>query len=169
MKRTWHIVPLYCAARCCVVVFLSLLSPSLDTQFFRDLERAAAAQTGPDCCLGLQAGLFTIIYVPHQQSCQSPQYFQDALIDVVTGLGVPATKIILNTPAFGNSFNLMEPGVNLPGSATTGLPQSLTYQQVGRRGKYLETFKILGGLGGNVLFNQFFTGMFKLPGCLEKE
>ena len=51
---------------------------------------------------------------------------------MVTGLGVPANKIILNTPAFGNSFNLMEPDVNLPGSATTGLPQSLTYQQVGR-------------------------------------
>ena len=65
-------------------------------------------------------------------SVLSPQYFQDALIDVVTGLGVPADKIILNTPAFGNSFNLMEPQLNLPGSATTGLPQSLTYQQVGR-------------------------------------
>ena len=67
-----------------------------------------------------------------QSSVQSTQYLQDALIDVVTGLGVPANKIILNTPAFGNSFNLMEPDVNLPGSATTGLPQSLTYQQVGR-------------------------------------
>ena len=50
----------------------------------------------------------------------------------MTGLGVPLQKIILNTPAFGNSFNLMEASVNLPGSATTGLPQTLTYQQVCR-------------------------------------
>ena len=57
---------------------------------------------------------------------------QDALIDVVTGLGVPLRKIILNTPAFGNSFNLMEASVNLPGSATSGLPQTMTYQQVCR-------------------------------------
>ena len=71
-------------------------------------------------------------YLCYDTAVQSPHYFQDALIDVVTGLGVPAHKIILNTPAFGNSFNLMQPHVNLPGSATTGLPQSLTYQQVGQ-------------------------------------
>lgn len=59
-------------------------------------------------------------------------YLQDALIDVVTGLGVPLNKIILNTPAFGNSFTLMDASVNLPGSATSGLPKTVTYQQVCR-------------------------------------
>jgi len=57
-------------------------------------------------------------------------YNSDALIDVVVGLGAPIQKIILNTPAFGNSFNLMSKDKNLPGSATTGLPQAVTYQQV---------------------------------------
>ena len=55
---------------------------------------------------------------------------QDALVDVVLGLGVPPEKLILNTPAFANSFNLQDAGKNLPGSATTGPPSSLTYQQV---------------------------------------
>merc|ERR1712106_1117025 len=57
-------------------------------------------------------------------------YNSDALIDVVVGLGAPIERIILNTPAFGNSFNLMSEDKNLPGSATTGLPQTVTYQQV---------------------------------------
>ena len=48
----------------------------------------------------------------------------------MVGLGAPIEKIILNTPAFGNSFNLMSKDKNLPGSATTGLPQTVTYQQV---------------------------------------
>jgi len=57
-------------------------------------------------------------------------YNSDALIDVIVGLGAPIDRIILNTPAFGNSFNLMSKDKNLPGSATTGLPQTVTYQQV---------------------------------------
>ena len=48
----------------------------------------------------------------------------------MVGLGVPIERIILNTPAFGNSFNLMSEDKNLPGSSTTGLPQTVTYQQV---------------------------------------
>ena len=57
-------------------------------------------------------------------------FFQDALIDVVAGLGVPVSRLILNTPAFGHSFSLMNNSVNLPGAATTGPPQTVTYQQV---------------------------------------
>ena len=55
---------------------------------------------------------------------------QDALVDVVQGLGVPVSRLILNTPAIGLSFSLMDKTVNLPGAATTGLPSTVTYQQV---------------------------------------
>ena len=55
---------------------------------------------------------------------------QDALIDVVVSLGAPLSKLILTAPAFANSFNLVDPERNLPGSAVTGLPTTLTYQQV---------------------------------------
>ena len=57
-------------------------------------------------------------------------FSQDALIDVAVGLGAPLNKLILNMPAFGNSFNLMDQDKNLPGSSVTGLPQTTTYQQV---------------------------------------
>ena len=57
---------------------------------------------------------------------------QDALVDVVAGLGVPVSRLVLNTPAIGLSFSLMDKTVNLPGSATTGLPATVTYQQVSR-------------------------------------
>jgi hypothetical protein len=56
---------------------------------------------------------------------------QDALIDVAVSLGAPLSKLILTAPAFANSFNLVDPERNLPGSAVTGLPTTLTYQQVG--------------------------------------
>jgi hypothetical protein len=55
---------------------------------------------------------------------------QDALIDVAVSLGAPLSKLILTAPAFANSFNLVDPERNLPGSAVTGLPTTLTYQQV---------------------------------------
>ena len=56
---------------------------------------------------------------------------QDALIDVALGLGAPLSKLILNMPAFGNSFNLMDVEKNLPGSAvTSSQPSTTTYQQV---------------------------------------
>ena len=55
---------------------------------------------------------------------------QDALVDVVAGLGVPVSRLVLNTPAIGLSFSLMDKTVNLPGSATTGPPSTVTYQQV---------------------------------------
>ena len=55
---------------------------------------------------------------------------QDALVDVVAGLGVPVSRLVLNTPALGLSFALMDKTVNLPGAATTGLPHTITYQQV---------------------------------------
>ena len=55
---------------------------------------------------------------------------QDALVDVVQGLGVPVSRLVLNTPAIGLSFSLMDKTVNLPGAATTGLPSTVTYQQV---------------------------------------
>ena len=55
---------------------------------------------------------------------------QDAIVDVVQGLGVPVSRLILNTPAIGLSFSLMDKTVNLPGAATTGLPSTVTYQQV---------------------------------------
>jgi len=54
----------------------------------------------------------------------------DALIDVVIGLGAPLEKLVLNMPAFGHSFNLLDMGKNLPGSSVTGLPKTVTYQQV---------------------------------------
>jgi len=55
---------------------------------------------------------------------------QDALIDVAVSLGAPLNKLILTAPAFANSFNLVDPERNLPGSAVSGLPTTLTYQQV---------------------------------------
>lgn len=55
---------------------------------------------------------------------------QDALVDVVAGLGVPVSRLVLNTPAIGLSFSLMDKTVNLPGAATTGPPSTVTYQQV---------------------------------------
>ena len=56
---------------------------------------------------------------------------QDALIDVALGLGAPLSKLILNMPAFGNSFSLMDVEKNLPGSAvTSSQPSTTTYQQV---------------------------------------
>jgi hypothetical protein len=61
---------------------------------------------------------------------------QDALIDVAVSLGAPLSKLILTAPAFANSFNLVDPERNLPGSAVTGLPTTLTYQQVGGRDPY---------------------------------
>ncbi len=45
-------------------------------------------------------------------------------------MGAPLSKLILTAPAFANSFNLVDPERNLPGSAVTGLPTTLTYQQV---------------------------------------
>jgi len=54
----------------------------------------------------------------------------DALIDVAVGLGAPLEKIVLTTPAFGNSFNLLDSSLNLPGSSISGPPQRVTYQQV---------------------------------------
>lgn len=51
-------------------------------------------------------------------------------MDVVSGLGVPVSRLVLTTPAMGHSFSLMDPAVNLPGAATTGLPATITYQQV---------------------------------------
>ena len=59
------------------------------------------------------------------------QSIQDALIDVVVGLGAPVHKLIMTVPAFGNSFNLADAARNLPGSAVTGQPTTITYQQVG--------------------------------------
>ena len=55
---------------------------------------------------------------------------KDALIDVAVGLGAPLEKLILTTPAFGNSFNLLDSSTNLPGSSISGPPQRVTYQQV---------------------------------------
>jgi hypothetical protein len=55
---------------------------------------------------------------------------KDALIDVAVSLGAPLSKLILTAPAFANAFNLVDPDRNLPGSAVTGLPTTLTYQQV---------------------------------------
>ena len=52
------------------------------------------------------------------------------MVDVVAGLGVPVSRLVLNTPALGLSFALMDKTVNLPGAATTGLPHTITYQQV---------------------------------------
>ena len=70
---------------------------------------------------------------------------QDALIDVALGLGAPLNKLILNMPAFGNSFNLMDKEKNLPGSSvTSALPTTTTYQQVSTAVTILGTTGLYG-------------------------
>ena len=57
-------------------------------------------------------------------------YTQDSLLDIVTSLGADEGKIILTGTAFGNKFTLLDTERNVPGSAATGRPERITYQQV---------------------------------------
>ena len=67
---------------------------------------------------------------------------KDALIDVVVGLGAPIHKLVMTVPAFAHSFNLVDPERNMPGSAVSSPPSTITYQQVGCTTRL--TLKVLG-------------------------
>ena len=55
---------------------------------------------------------------------------QDSLLDIVTSLGADEGKIILTATAFGNRFTLLDSERNVPGAASIGRPETITYQQV---------------------------------------
>lgn len=56
--------------------------------------------------------------------------FQDSMIDIITSLGADERKLILTGTALSNKFNLLDQNNNTPGSASTGIPSVITYQQV---------------------------------------
>jgi hypothetical protein len=47
----------------------------------------------------------------------------------------------MTAPAFGNSFNLVDPERNMPGSAVTGIPSTITYQQV-KKEKFIKNVPV---------------------------
>ena len=53
------------------------------------------------------------------------------MIDMITSLGADEQKVILTGTALSNKFNLLDGKKNTPGSASTGVPSVITYQQVG--------------------------------------
>ena len=52
------------------------------------------------------------------------------MIDMITSLGADEQKVILTGTALSNKFNLLDGKKNTPGSASTGVPSVITYQQV---------------------------------------
>ena len=52
------------------------------------------------------------------------------MIDMITSLGADEQKVILTGTALSNKFNLLDGKMNTPGSASTGVPSVITYQQV---------------------------------------
>ena len=52
------------------------------------------------------------------------------MIDIVTSLGCDERKLILTGTALSNKFDLLDDKKNTPGSASTGSPTVITYQQV---------------------------------------
>ena len=48
----------------------------------------------------------------------------------MTSLGADEEKIILSGSAMANKFNLLDVSRNTPGSAASGKPTTITYQQV---------------------------------------
>jgi len=49
---------------------------------------------------------------------------------VITSLGADERKLILTATSFGNKFSLLDADRTLPGAATTGKIETITYQQV---------------------------------------
>jgi hypothetical protein len=56
--------------------------------------------------------------------------FQDALIDLVIGLGVHHSSILLSLPSTASKFELKDPTKNTPRSPAVGFPTTITRQQV---------------------------------------
>lgn len=56
--------------------------------------------------------------------------FQDSLIDLVIGLGVDHTSILLSLPSTAIKFELKDPTQNTPRSPAIGLPITITRQKV---------------------------------------
>ena len=52
------------------------------------------------------------------------------MIDMITSLGADERKVILTGTALSNKFNLLDGKKTTPGSASTGAPTVITYQQV---------------------------------------
>ena len=52
------------------------------------------------------------------------------MIDIITSLGADERKLILTGTALSNKFDLLDEKKNTPGSASTGFPTVITYQQV---------------------------------------
>ena len=69
---------------------------------------------------------YIIMYVP--VFCKFS--LQDSMIDIVTSLGCDERKLILTGTALSNKFDLLDDKKNTPGSASTGSPSVITYQQV---------------------------------------
>jgi len=55
---------------------------------------------------------------------------QDSLLDVITSLGADERKLVLTATSFGNKFSLLDTDRTLPGAATNGKIETITYQQV---------------------------------------
>ncbi|KAG8233085.1 hypothetical protein J437_LFUL013085 [Ladona fulva] len=65
---------------------------------------------------------------------------QDSILDMLTGLGAPPTKLIISLPTHGLSFTLKNENENVARSPVAGAPKVINYEQ----GKY----SLLRGLGG---------------------
>ena len=87
------------------------------------------------------------------------------MIDIITSLGADERKLILTGTALSNKFNLLDQNKSTPGSASTGVPSVITYQQVGEQNSGLFSIFTMFHLSFmNVFYlsnayNQFYLGM----------
>ena len=65
------------------------------------------------------------------------------MIDMITSLGADEQKVILTGTALSNKFNLLDGKKNTPGSASTGVPSVITYQQVKNNHCYFKKISIV--------------------------